>query len=351
MVGLLILVALALLTFRKKGQAPTNSIILDKVSTQELKGIAIILVILGHMSIDRHIFLIPNMVFAGAWGVTLFLLLSGFGVAKSYLQSGINFRTSFRRYRSVLIPYSIVTLVWILIDTLYLGKDLSGKTIFLALMGIDVKRSIDASMWYISMILFWYIAFYLIFKLPLKKNFLKIILLFLVAFVIFKGYLSPFLEDLSYNWQLSAFSFPLGVTIALYTTDVKKLINDRVWKVFAFLSLPVLFMLFIILIPYNGVHILVYIFTNTAISLFLMILFALLKSYQWKSAFFLFIGAISFEIYLFEGVFMWKYSLLRIYDSKLISFTLYFGVLLLVSYFYNKLTQKIKFPARERRSH
>jgi len=342
MVTLLVLIGLALLSFIRMGQPSEKSTIFDKLCTKELKGAAIILVILGHLSIDGHIFIIPNMMYGGAWGVTLFLILSGFGIAKSYLNNGVYLSTLIGRIKWFLIPYSVITLVWIIIDCLYLGQSYSVKTILLALMGINIGSSIDASMWYISIILFWYVMFYISFRLPLK-NYIKVLLLFCFSYVIYKGYFNAYLLDLSYNWQLSAFSFPLGVSLALYSGEIKNYLHEKNWRYLLLILAAGFFSISIIFIKYNSLSIRYYIITNTSLSLFLIILFVLLRYYNITSKFFQFVGSISYEIYLFEGVLMWKYSLLRISDSKLISFTLYFGALILISYLYNKVTKIIKF--------
>ncbi|MDD7795412.1 acyltransferase family protein [Clostridium sp. 'White wine YQ'] len=338
---LLVLIGIALLSFKRTGQAIEKSIALDKLCTKELKGIAIILVILGHMSIDKHIFIVPNLIYAGAWGVALFLILSGFGITKSYLSNGISFRTLIGRITSILIPYSVVTLVWIIIDWLYFHKSYSPKTIILVLMGIDGRRSIDASMWYISMILFCYIIFYITFRLPLK-NYIRVLLLFCFSYLIYRGHFSGYLLDLSYNWQLSAFSFPIGVLLALYSEKIKDYFYKKNIVYLFLLFAVVFFFLFIILSKYITLSLKLYILTNTSFSLLLIILIVLLRYYNFVSRFLQFIGSISYEIYLFEGVLMWKYSLLRIFDNKLISLSLYFGVLLLISFLYNKLIKKIQ---------
>lgn len=332
------------LLLKRSGEPSEDGLVFDKLCTKELKGAAIIFVILGHMSIDKHIYIAPNMIYAGAWGVTLFLILSGFGITKSYLNNGINLSKLFGRIKSILIPYSVVTLVWILIDSLYLGKSYSAKTIFLALMGIDVKRSIDASMWYISIILFWYIIFYLSFRLPIK-SFIKVLLLFCFSYVINKGYFNTYLLDLSYNWQLSAFSFPIGVTLALYSGEIKNYFKEVNLEVLLAIMTAGFFLLFNFFIKHNSSSIRYYIISNTFLSFSLIILITLLRKYNITSKFIEFIGSISYEMYLFEGVFMWKYSLLRIFHNKLISLILYFGVLILFSFAYNKFTKIIKLPA------
>lgn len=54
----------------------------SKHTTNNLKAVAIILVILGHLGFINK---------SGAWGVGIFLLLSGYGLTQSYIKSG-NYR-------------------------------------------------------------------------------------------------------------------------------------------------------------------------------------------------------------------------------------------------------------------
>ena len=63
-----------------KTENPVSLFSLSKEQTLLLKGIAILMVILGHMS---------YITWGGAGGVTIFLILSGYGIHESFKKNGL----------------------------------------------------------------------------------------------------------------------------------------------------------------------------------------------------------------------------------------------------------------------
>lgn len=90
-------------------------------------------------------------------GVGIFLLLSGYGLTQSYIKSGIIgfFK---KRLLAVILPYSIVMIIWIFVDYI-LGNKYRILTIGTSILGLNFKSVIDVTMWYISFLILWYIAF------------------------------------------------------------------------------------------------------------------------------------------------------------------------------------------------
>lgn len=111
----------------------------SKHTTNNLKAVAIILVILGHLGFINK---------SGEWGVGIFLLLSGYGLTQSYIKSGIIgfFK---KRLLAVILPYSIVMIIWIFVDYI-LGNKYRILTIGTSILGLNFKSVIDVTMWYIS---------------------------------------------------------------------------------------------------------------------------------------------------------------------------------------------------------
>lgn len=65
-------------------------ILIDKKSSKELKGIAVIFVILSHFASYLNVSGLFKVLFPlGGIGVALFLFLSGYGLTKSTLDNGI----------------------------------------------------------------------------------------------------------------------------------------------------------------------------------------------------------------------------------------------------------------------
>lgn len=123
----------------------TNVFYLTECQTTALKGIAILFVLLGHMG---YIF------FAGAWGVSLFLMLSAYGLSSSYDKNGLS---DFWRKKlwGVYLPYLVVTLIQIVALPVF---DL--KRIFTSILGLDFGYAVDKTMWYISFLFTWYALFF-----------------------------------------------------------------------------------------------------------------------------------------------------------------------------------------------
>lgn len=123
---------------------------LDRSKSGILRGVAILLVLLGHTGLVRM---------GGAGGVALFLLLSGYGLNSSCEQRGLGEFWQ-RRLRKVWLPYLFVGVL----DVLVL-KPRGAGAVLCTLLGLDLGLHADATMWYISYIFFWYLAYWLLARL------------------------------------------------------------------------------------------------------------------------------------------------------------------------------------------
>lgn len=293
--------------------------------TKQLKGIAILLVIIGHLKNALSLSLPEFITYAGAWGVSLFLILSGYGLTKSYLKNG---PFLFKRF-NILIPYSILTFIWIIVDILIFKKSYSIRVILLSLFGFDFTRSIDPSMWYISFILMWYTIFYIVFKLPIRNS-LKLVILFLFSFL-FKNYsLTRYTKEIAWQWQLHAYVFPIGVLSGLYSKYLSKL------KITLFSSF-LFFGMFFLFVNKSKISINYYSISNLLCAVGFIVSINVFTN---KSKLFQFVGNISYEMYLLEGVFIYKFKLLTITSDRIISIFLYFVILIISSFILNYFVEK-----------
>lgn len=117
---------------------------LSKQKTTALKGIAIVLIVLGHMGYIR---------WGGAGGVSLFLILSGYGIDKS-TENGFDSYWK-KRFKKVWIPYVLITIIALIGKGLY-----DWRNIALSLVGLDFGFLVDKTMWFISYIMLWYLGYY-----------------------------------------------------------------------------------------------------------------------------------------------------------------------------------------------
>ena len=120
---------------------------LDRRKSTILRGVAILYVLLGHAG---------YLAWGGAGGVALFLLLSGYGLECSYAEKGLE-RYWQKRLFKVWLPYVFVGIF----DVLALRVEGSYE-IFCTVVGLDFYMNADKTMWYISYILLWYAAYYLL---------------------------------------------------------------------------------------------------------------------------------------------------------------------------------------------
>lgn len=300
---------------------------IDKQSTNELKGIAILLVVFGHLFVTQFLGLQnPALKYLGAQGVAIFLILSGYGLTQSFLKKGLDSSFLIRRLKTVVLPYSLVTLIWIVIDSLY-GQIYSLKTVLLSLVGFDLNLTLDATMWYISFILIWYFLFYFTFRFPLP-NPLRVLLLFGYAYIFRYQIRSSITEQVYWEWGLHAFMFPAGVTWAFLSSRF----NIRKWMIYPLAIVAVLsFGFYLFNVTNNDSGLGPYMVSNFSFALAIIALIIIFRELQIGFPPLRFIGSISYEIYLLEAVLMYKYSLLYLFPNKVFSLLFYFLGLILLS--------------------
>lgn len=167
-----------------------NQILLNKTTTTSIKGIAILLVIIAHVG---HVgFGIRLLVPLGCFGVSVFLILSGYGLMESYSRNGLK---DFWRKRvlRVLLPY----LIWICFYSIYLL--ISHKPI----------TSHDIRYWFVEYIIIWYVAFYYIMKFcPYYKWSLFLVIAILILLI------KPCLQ------AQQSLSFLIGMLLSYYKNRI-----------------------------------------------------------------------------------------------------------------------------------
>ena len=202
---------------------------------QLLRGIAILMVLLGHCG---------YIVMGGAGGVALFLVLSGFGLNLSCEKSGLAFYWN-RRIRKVWLPAIIVGAF----NILTMGVKSWPHRITM-LLGFDLGMNLDKTMWYVSFILVWYLVYYILalVSIPLKNSWLRgaFKMLGLTAAVwLFRrlchaGFWSTASLAIFYLWF-----FPLGVGLSyLSRLKVHENLRSLFWMTLFFLSSVFMFRIY-----------------------------------------------------------------------------------------------------------
>jgi peptidoglycan/LPS O-acetylase OafA/YrhL len=312
--------------------------VLDLKTTSQLRGIAILTVIIGHIGIIKN---------AGAWGVTIFLLLSGFGLTQSYLKSGL---TNFFRNKiiKVLVPYSIVTIIWFILDAVIYKTSYGVIRTVLTIFGLGVKSPVDGTMWYITFILIWYVIFYVVFRFNFSLK-TKSVLMFIVSIVCYTA-ITALLPNTTIIRNYS-FAMSIGVLISVFyrnivNKDIKKL--KKILLFSTILGFTVFYLMEYLVSQSEQDRVSITGLTGFAIGI--ISLFSLFNLYGFKSRILIFIGNISYELYLFEAVFLWKYNFTFIvFDNKYFALTAYFVFIVILSLIFRNMN-KANFKLRRLRT-
>jgi peptidoglycan/LPS O-acetylase OafA/YrhL len=290
---------------------------LDQTGTTQLKGIAILLVLISHLANMNFISLPSIFKYSGAWGVAIFLILSGYGLAQSYLKDGVKSNFLSRRFNKVLLPYAVVTALWIFIGSALNGTVYPLNTMALSLVGLDFNYSVDPTMWFVTFIALWYLSFYIVFKLPVQ-DILKIGTLFALAYVI-KTYAMDVVPNRIYwQWSIHAYAFPAGVLVGMAYRRVSFVFSSYANIAFLSLAAIVSALVFQRYVGHSLDLIDYYSRANLAFALGLMSLMIIVRYFGLQSRALSFIGVISYELYLLEWILMTKLDLPHAFSSTFI---------------------------------
>lgn len=232
-----------------------------------------------------------------------------------------------------MIPYSLVTFIWVLIDYL-LGMKYSFLTIFTSILGINTRSPIDKTMWYISYLFLYYILFYISFKF-IRNRKCNLIFLFLCSFIIILLYKLGLWTSKT-SAHIYTFCFPIGVLLGMLSN---KNINFNIMKYIRVAALINLIIFICTAINMkNGILVMINVISFSLASVLLISLINIKRNRVIE-----FIGQLSFYIYLFEGVFLdIKYGqILNFTNYSLLEFILYLLIVISLSLILRKLVNKV----------
>ena len=319
----------------------------DISTTNELKGLAILMVIFAHigyfLSKDRQ-FLFPLSILGGV-GVNLFLFLSGFGLSISALKSRCSILNFYiKKIRRLFLPLWIVIGIIFLMDRFILNRSYAAEVIVQNFLGwyreADIYQSFNSSLWYFSLALIYSLLFPLLFWK--KYPYISPILLLISGYLLLKVNL-PVTEGVLKLYKLHFIAFPLGVLFAQISQ--RSFFIDGIHKIQS---------LGLIKIITQGVLIFLVIYTafnsgvggelnlEHSISLLTMVslLFIfLIKNFQirllnlW--------GIYSYEIYLFHWPILYRYDILYKHMPAYLATATYLIVFLFLGFLVKKAVRML----------
>ena len=174
---------------------------MNKDCTTTMRGIAILIIIIGHVGVSGFDIRFFNPF--GGIGVAMFLFLSGYGLTESYKKNGLDgfWRKKILR---ILIPY----LIWVPIYHIVMR---------MSPIGLPTQIQTIPRYWFIEYLAIAYIVFYFVFKYIPKYATLTMFSLGIITF---------FATDNLRAEQ--SFSFLCGVLLSLNKTYFEKLSHKKI---------------------------------------------------------------------------------------------------------------------------
>lgn len=268
---------------------------LAKANTETLKGLAILIIVLHHLTqgLNDPAYMQP---FLGLdyLGIAMFFFFSGYGLSISGMRRGSYLQGFFsRRISRVWIPYLLANILAVGIAVLGYGMPYDAGEIAVYVLGI---RFIDGVAWFINAVTFFYLLFYVCFRwLSVRKAIAALFIGALLYAVILHWF------HFGANWINSALAFPMGVWVA---HDKERIFHwaRRHFAAVLGVSFIVTLLLYVagVYPDFAGIHRKLFIggAQLMAMTSFTFFLTMLLCRVQFHAKYMMYIGGISYEIYL-----------------------------------------------------
>ena len=224
--------------------------LLSKNNSDCLKGIFAIAILLSHLcgrtGIGSLIGLGPIYTALGYWAVSVFLFISGYGLAYSFDKKP-NYSRNF--ISTKLLHLYILQLIFILLYYLLRTIFMIQPTNMSLLNSLFFGETIISNGWYLQVIILFYLIFYIISHF--KRYYTRICILFIVTllYIVICNYVG-----LSSTWYETAICFPLGVLIYNNRIPISQTYKSHTrWFVFSILVIlfSISFLLSLLLSDYH----------------------------------------------------------------------------------------------------
>ncbi len=261
-----------------------------------IKAIMALTIVADHLGLFYGINAFKLFVELGAPIVSVFFFISGYGLHISYKNKGDSYLKSFfsRRFWIVLAPYLLATLLFLLL--FWPSADCLKKAVYAT---FSAGNPILPFSWFALEILYFYLAFYISFRLlPERWKVIGLCLLIVVLMIAF------FFLGYGNAWWVSSLAFPAGVIFAGNEKKLFSAVDKR--QGMLWISLLVLMAVFFVSYLAGRVFGKYYVWTvsHVCIALMVAILVSWLPLERLNSKPLAFLAKISFEIYLCQGIAM-----------------------------------------------
>lgn len=263
----------------------TEVIVLDKQTTDSLKGLSAIVVMLYHLTFYSNSKIL-SLLFTntGQLAVAVFLFMSGYGLTVQHQKKGEGYFKGFwlnKIFRLILI-FLISDVIVTIINNIFFGTDFGVLSIIKSAVRFCYPNGRE--LWFVAIIIFCYICFYIG-----KKYFDGNLLWTALCPCIY--IFACFIANRGSWWYNTAFCFVIGELVAFYKKQIDGILLNFYAGAFTcsiilFLALEYLYR--------NGINQLQY-FCPV---IFLFALYLLIMKVQIDSRVLQFINRMTFELYL-----------------------------------------------------
>lgn len=250
-----------------------------------LKGLIAISVVLHHIAQSRDVFILKELFGSlGSVAVGCFFFISGYGLYASYSMKKQSYLDGFilKRFRKLIVPFIFVILLYQLVNQGSYEKIFSGLV-------VGNPDYLLPYSWYIFCAILFYFAFYCIFRHILNEK-IKIFSVFIFTLIFY--FVLRFILNWPGFWSGSLFLFPIGVFFKYSERYLKKISGLHI-IMFSLLITALIITLYLTDIKYIGI-------IEICCSSFAIIL--PLTTLNISSKYLIFLGHISYEVYLVQGI-------------------------------------------------
>jgi len=347
----IIFFALAVIATLKRDTKPYE---MDHAHTDELKGVAILMVVFSHIGyflFEDTRFMLPLSIAAGV-GVNIFLFLSGFGLTSSELKVKKTWREFYaKRLKTIFVPMWIALIAILALDYFLIGKTYELSVVIKSFLGYfpvaDISTSINSALWYFTFILFYYLVFPIVFRRsqPLFSALVMLLLGYLVTRLAL-----PVTKDLLKLYQLHILLFPLGMVFAWLNEKkpgvkfqevlIKVFHTSLAAGIVRYLIVAGLVFVFGYTAVHSGVGKGVTAEQLSSIVTMLVLIAAFLLKNVHSEALVIF-GKYSYEIYLLHWPIMYRHDFIYKYLPASLGTLLYLLIFVAVGFVLNKFVKKL----------
>ena len=322
----ILLLILMIISIRKSN----DDLILNRDNSLSIRGIFAACIMIFHISKETDIFF-PVFDYLAIVLVGAFFFLSGFGSAKQYLNRDNYWKDYLKnRFFRLILPYLIMTVVyWI-----YNNLTENPYTLSEVIKSIINYGPIVMYSWFIVSIIYHYLIYYVV-MLICKDNKKLLLYIYIVLFSIgliaaFINYASPHLVNVL---------FSLGIIYAYYEDSVNRFVKK--YRIILFVASFCFTLL--LYIPNIDINRGSELFKLSIKLLFVLIMLSGLCFIRFKNKFIDYLGKISLEIYMLQGLskmIIRRYIGYSLFIQDFLIFVLCFVLSSVFHYLFSKIDSK-----------